>query len=545
MPYPCVNGVRMDSDAVREYIAGIPDEVLTQIQFSVPWQYSEEDSGYADPDFPDRQQKGPEAIGGLSRTELQLECWSKFNRNPQFNTAVRGLVGRLAGNGFSVTCDILEIQRVIDEIVDDWRNRIYHFLSKWVTCSYIDGELFLLFTCHKDGFIEIDYVDPNSITGSSDKGEGILWHPRKALLPVVYCMKDNSGGEWQVPSIYVARDPSIINEVRSDPAYNQQLMNKSRNWRLNVFKPMGGYYRFMVAWDKGHMTTRAVSHLRTVLEWLNYYENLKKYEIDHKKSAGAYLWVCEIEEPRAFRAWIALSDDDKRKTGIGSKKTPGSTIVLPPGMKLTAQNPHLPKISESDTDIMQMIISGLNEAEDVTMGRSRSSYSSTNASRGPMSDRVSDEIAYFSRFLQNDFWGSIFFLKSQINNFPETFKVKQAVGFKDRAAGSETDPDPIFEQVEKRPDQLIELNFPTSEIVDYESRAKAFMGVKHGNTYDTLGLPNSEIAKKLGFNNYKSLRLIKATEENKYPLLIAPLDDEAVQESIIEPSPKKLPRRTP
>jgi hypothetical protein len=61
---------------------------------------------------------------------------------------------------------------------------------------------------------------------------------------------------------------------------------------------------------------------------LNYYENLKKYEIDHKKSAGAYLWIVTMEDPRAFRAWLALTDEQKRKTGIAAKKTPGSTLVL-------------------------------------------------------------------------------------------------------------------------------------------------------------------------------------------------------------------------
>ena len=259
---------------------------------------------------------------------------------------------------------------------------------------------------------------------------------------------------------------------------------------------------------------------------------MKKYEIDHKKSSGAYLWIFSFEEPRAFKAWLALSDEDRRKTGIGSKKTPGGSLVLPPGVKCEVRNPNLSRISEEDTDILDMIASGLDEPEDVLMNRSKGTYAAMKASRGPWNDRTSDDMAYFSRFLRNDFWDSILFLKSSVDsNFRYTHKVKEAVKFDDEG-------EPVFQNRKRKASQLIDITFPTSENIDYEGRARGLMGVKHGPASDTLGIPNSEIAKRMGFGGYGKQRLRHATEKEKYPELIYALDAESLQESV-EAEPKR------
>ena len=151
---------------------------------------------------------------------------------------------------------------------------------------------------------------------------------------------------------------------------------------MKIFRQFGGFYRFIVSWDRGFVTRRAISYLRTILQWLNHYENLKKYEIDHKKSSGAYLWVFKIIDARSFKLWLQMSDEEKRKTGIMAKKTPGSSLVLPPGIVLEVVNPNLSQITEQDEDIKEMIASGLNEPSDVMTGTTKgSTFSSITASR--------------------------------------------------------------------------------------------------------------------------------------------------------------------
>jgi len=185
-------------------------------------------------------------------------------------------------------------------------------------------------------------------------------------------------------------------------------------------------------------------------------------------------------------------------------------------MTVEAQNPKLPTISEGDTDILHMVTGGLNEPEDISTGQSKGTFASVKASRGPMSDRTSDEVAYFERFLRYDFYKSVFFLKSKVSDFPETFSVQEAVDFKDQ--------EPVFKEVDKKPEELIDISFPLSEVNDAETKARAFLGVKHGSVYDVLGIPNDVIAKKLGFGNYRKMRLQQASEEKKYPKLEPPVD---------------------
>jgi len=536
----------MKREEIDQYIMDMPDDVLSKFKFSMPWQYdaSSETGTRKDEDgFP--ISLGPDKEDPqLTREYLQKQCWLKFQRNPQVNTAITGKIGRLTGWGYETTSRVQEIQEEIENTELDPRNRLYSYWSKYVGRALIEGELFLCLTCHLDGFIEIDFIDPVLIGKDGKDNTGIIYHPTKVTMPLFYNVNDERGNLIsQIPSIYIARYPELAtlpttktnyrdhNDCRG---YNISLQQDSRS-RKKRYSSLGGYFRFVISWDKGLITRRSISYLRTVLEWLNHYENLKKYEIDHKKAAGSYLWVFSFDNPRDFKLWLTLSDEERAKTAIFQKKTPGGTLVLPPGMTVEAKNPNLTSIKEQDTDLLQMVISGLNEPADVTTGTSKGTFASVKASRGPMSDRVSDEIAEFDRFQKYDFWGSIFFLKNKLNGFPEFFKIKEAVDFDDNQ-------EPIFKKVKKRPEQLIDISYPVSETINFEGRAKGLLGVKHGPVTESVGIPSSEISKRLGIGGYARMRLRKATEDEMYPELIYEqgVDAESMQEAIEgEPGKKK------
>jgi hypothetical protein len=372
------------------------------------------------------------------------------------------------------------------------------------------------------------------ICEKGDDDTGIIWHPTKATMPLLYNVKKGKGGEFdQIPSIFIARQPNLIQSVADHKDFKEEWQQSSKGPN-GAFEQLGGFRRFVLSWNRGFMTRRAVSYLRTTLEWLNHYENLKKFEIDHKRSSGAYAWVFTFTDPKAFRLWVSLSDEDRKKTGVMAKIKPGSRLFLPPGMEVTAKNPNLPRISDADTDIMQMITSGLNEPSDVTTGTVGGTYASVKATRGPMADRVSDEVAYFDRFYRHDFWGSIFFLKSVVSNFPKTFGVEEAIGFKDK--------EPVMKTVRKAPELLIDISHPVSESVDLESRSKAVLGVKHGPLTESIGLPGSRAASLLGIGSYGRNRLRKATEDARYPPVVYSIDAESVQEQAEGEKPKPKPQ---
>lgn len=518
-----VQTAQMSMDEISTFINDMPDEVLSRIQFSVPWQYDANEGDYRDPDgFTTRSSHQNKEDDKITRDVLQMQCWDRFNQNPQINTSVRGTVGRMTGMDFGTFCEVFEIQEVIEEIELDPRNRLYNFWPKWMGRYLVEGELFLILTLHPDGFVEIDFNDPAMLNGGGDDDSGIIFHPDKPSMPLFYIVSDNKGAVKElIPSIFVARYPDLIDAATTHKDYKQNAPKLKRS-RKNIYKQFNGLYRFVIAFDRGFMVRRTIGHLRTVIKWINHYENLKQYEIDYKKSAGAYLWTFKIDNPRDFKLWLSLSDEDRRKTGVMAKKTPGSTMVMPPGMALEAVAPKLPQIRDEDTDVLHMVGSGLNEPEDVMTGVSSGTFASVKASRGPMSDRISDEISYFVKFLRYDFWGSIFFLRSSIGMMDKLFPYKRAVGWKNKK--------PTFKKVKTLPERLLEFSFPTSEVNDIEMRSRALLGVKHGPVSETLGIPPSVVATKLGIGNYGKMRLTKAEQDDKYPELVYTLDAESLQE---------------
>jgi len=520
----------LDENQFHEYIDTLGDEDLHAIaQRAVPWSSSTRiNDEVIDADGFPLWKNADELIQNFS--DLQMLCWRKFTSNPQINSHVRDFMGSLTGYGFGYYSHIESIQNVMEEIAEDPRNELHKNMSKYVARSEIQGELFLCLTLHTDGFVEIDFIEPTLIPS-----DGIIKHPRKKTMPLLYKMIGSDNKEMVIPSIYAAYYPELLNEVKD--SYNKKDMPKPSAGSAK-FRELGGYNRFIIAWDRGFLTDRNVSHIRTTLEWIEYYESLKKWEIDHKKSSGSYLWVASMEDTKAFRTWLKMSDDDRRSTGLTAKKTPGGTLILPPGIKLECINPKLSSISDQDTDIMSMVTSGLNRPEDMVTGKSSgSTFSGVNASRGPQSDRIQDEIAYFERFLIFDFWRSIFFLRSKMDrSFKLEYVVNEVTSFANQK--------PKTKKVKKAIHKLITVNFPTSEVTNLEGKAKAYLGVKHPSIVETLGIPRSEVAKKLGFGSYIRNRLQYATEEETLPDLPTTYELDAAQESVQEPSKPKGTEKT-
>jgi len=371
-------------------------------------------------------------------------------------------------------------------------------------------------------------MSPRSLTTSGYKSSGIYFHPNKTGFPLFYEFELDEGNSTGtktkvvIPSINIAYYPSL-KSLSSKFKISEQLLSTSKS-SSRKFSKLGGFKRFIVEWDRGYLTTRNASHIRTTIVWLEHYENLKKWEIDHKKSSGSYLWVASIEDAKAFRTWLKMTEDQKQDTGLFAKKKPGGTLVLPPGISLECINPNLPKISDADTDIMSMVISGLNKPEDMVTGATKgSTFSGVKASRGPQADRIQDHMAYFQRFLLFDFWRPIFTLTNAVDPaFKLEYKVKEVTEFKDQ--------EPIFKTVTKAPHELVHIEFPVSEVSDVDSKASALLGVKHPSLVECLGIPREEVARRLGFGNYRRRRLQIATEDDYYPKLPTTIELEMLQE---------------
>jgi hypothetical protein len=526
---------------IGKAIADLPDEVVQHLSFALSNSIAGETIGGSKPKV---DEDGFPLFSGhtdyASFHILQNQCWSKFVRNPQINSYVRDYAGNLTGFGFETSSHVIEINDVIELISEDPRNNLITNMTKYVARAEIEGELFLPLTLHRDGFVEVDFADPSSLKGGGDKNSGIIFHPKKPTMPLVYLFEVATSAGTEVhayPSIYLAYYPKLWSLVSS----HKDLSGKKIVYPKESGKPytkLGGFKSFVVSWDKGFLTPRNVSHIRTTLEWLNYYEDLKKYEIDHKKSSGAYLWIITFEDIKAFRTWMAMTDAERATCGLMEAKTPGGTLMVPPGTKVHCENPQLASISGTDTDILRMVVSGLNRPEDMVTGvSSGTTFAGIKATRGPQADRTRDEIAYFDRFLLFEFWRAIFFLHSAATGFPELFKVQEVTGFDKKK-------EPIIRKVNRPPHKLISITYPTSEVSDTESTAKSLLGVKHGSVVDTLGIPREVVARKMGFGGYRKLRCQAAEEDMELPKLILTADAESAQEKKeAEPSRKAVKKK--
>ena len=508
-------------DNLIEQLDGLSDTNLDALVGRVfaltPWQGSPPGDSSIDPRL--RDEDGFALVPGLdgeynykNYSALQKACWAKFNQNPFILTTVTDMVGRLTGDGFEQRSRFDKVDMFMHKVWTDPRNMLVQNFSKYIARSLVQGELFLVNTAHEDGFVEVDFMSPSVIKGFTDNS-GVLTAKGKPLFPLMYraetTAEDGVGTEEKfIPHINLAYYPELWSQVTANKhVKTSKIIGKSSSKK---FAPLNGYRTFIVPWDQGFVTKRNVGRVKVALEWLEHYDNIKKWELDHKKSSGAYLWTIEVEDRAAFRLWLAMSDEERAKTGLMGKKTPGGTIMLPPGFKLTCQNPKLAAITNQDEDIKEMISAGLNTPEDVMTGSSRGvTYSGTKMSRGPVSDRIQDQISDLDRWLKFSFWRGALWLHSKVTGMNWEHKVSRVYKFEDKEPKSKNVMLPLHE--------TIEVGFPISEMGDVEAKARAFLGVKHGPITDTLGISRREVARALGFQNYHHSRLRFATEDEEYP----------------------------
>lgn len=511
-------------DAYAE-LEKLSDGTLDRVMAAVPWQ-GEQDSGGILPNKKTVDEDGF-PIGGFGMDEsysgyaqIQEFCWQKFKRNGFVYTSTMDTLGRMVGNGFMQSSIYAKCNEFMEDVWEDPRNMLVMHFSKYIARSLIQGELFMVLSVHENGFVEVDFISPTQIAGFTD-GSGILMAENKPMFPLMYAIKPSASTVETkfIPDINLAYYPELWTQIRKNKDIAMtDILGKDTN---KAFRNIGNYTKFIVRWDQGFVTKRNVGGVRATLKWLEKYEQLKDWEIDHKRSSGAYLWTIEVKDRQSFRLWLAMSDEERKKTGIMAPKVPGGTLFLPPGFKLECHNPKLSSISDQDTDILKLISAGLNVPEDVMTGSSSgSTYGGVKMSRGPVTDRIQDHIINLDRWLIHGFWRGVLWLHSQVNGLPWEYSTKVVYKF-------DSDGKAKLKTKKLQMHKTISITHPVSASVDLESTARALLGVKHGPVSEQLGIPKSAIAKALGFSDYNKARLAYATEEATLPAL--PLSNQLEQ----------------
>jgi hypothetical protein len=461
-----------------------------------------------------------------SRTKINSEAWKKYILDPYVSRSMNDLVGRVCGEDFGFWSKEYQIQTWLDEIIYDVRNELYGAWDGHVIRKLVENELFLTFTVDStNGFVEIDVVEPGLIEGDDNINMegGFIFHPRKRTLPVYYRVKNVVNSNVQnylvIPSIYCAYLPGLEKDILKSKATGIE-------WDTLQVDPAveaatGGklkYKTYMVSWRTGvREIRRAVSNLRTVFEPLEDYKEAKKWRFEYMKALCTYFIFYSFEDVKSWLRWAALSDEQKRATGLAQRLNPADRLFLPPGVEAKIQNPQIPSLSGQDEDLLKMISSGIRQPYDMLSGDLKGpTYASIKGSRTPYMDYISDLREMVRRFYRYDFWKGIFFIKSKFDSKFEYFSYKEVVGFKE---GKEDK-----KYVTYHPEDLVEMTFPQSSNEDIAANANALLGSKRGSVSYHLGIAKEDISRKLGFNNFHRSLLKSATERLQYPEEVLPDD---------------------
>jgi len=440
---------------------------------------------------------------------LQRECWNLYRTNGFVFTTMQDLVGRLCGHGFSQFSPYERLNDFMDKVWHDPRNMLVSNFSDYVLRGIIQGETYLAATVHNDGFVEVDFIAPTLVSGFTD-GSGILFAKNKPNMPLLYKVNGDASNPHYIPDINLAYYPELWAQIESSQEWGQikdRIINSGKG-RDDLHKCQ----TFMLRWEQGAVTKRNIGRVRASMEWINHYINLKKWEMDHKKSSGSYLWHMEFEDVKAWKLWLALSEEQRLMTGLMQTKTPGMTVMTPPGMKLEVKNPQLSSITNQDNDILKMISAGLNVPEDMMTGSSSGiTYGGAKLSRGPIADRIKNDVVDLERWLINVFWQGSFYLHHLYSGANWTYKSRKAYKFDGGKAK--------FKVVTQDAYRTIAVTWPLSEMSDLEGTTRAVLGVKHGPVTEQLGISCASVSRRLGYSDYYKERLDAETEKATFPEL--------------------------
>lgn len=485
-----------------------------------------------------------------SHFTLQGLTYDMYREFPYIRSDIDRKVNMVTGKDFGFSSYISEIDEFLEEEVYDHRNILWWRIPGWILRSLVEGELFFLVTVQPDGFCVFNVIEPCYVTGALD-GTGIWSDPNNVLMPLYYNIKDTtSGGDGEIiPSINHIYDSSY-DKIPLGDMFKRELLAGSRMENRGKYKALNGYYRFVIHWNNMNGVDEAkrdTSYLRAVIKYVNFYQQAILWSMDYRKSLASWSQEVKFSDDaygqKAYRLWMKMTAEEKAATGLTKPPSPGDRVFSMPGMTVTTISNNQGKAGSGESlDLRNMLVSGMDAPSDViTSDLSQGNRSSNQQTRSPYADTAESLQVKFERLFKYGLWAHIFKIKSLMDeSFREDIKVDVPVDFEEKKEKAKIDGMPeetvmkVKTQKRKRKAfHFIDVTFPVLNIQDMEGLSSGLLGSKHGSVIESLGVPPSRVAERMGFKGYRKLRLQNALEEEQYPKRI-PLDQ---QEKVMEGKP--------
>ncbi len=464
--------------------------------------------------------------------DIQKLCYSKYRNFGPLRAAIDAKADFAAGHGFSVYSTELTINEFLKDLFFSRRNRLYFQCPGWIVRMQAEGELFLLLAFDDEGTATIRVMEPSKIGESDDTG--LLTNPDDVTHTLFYVYEGKNGREL-IPDISIMYNSTeYLKIARGIDGYNEEETKNSRSAR---HRNIGGFRRFIIHWKNltGIMEyKRDTSYFMAVLEAINLYWNAIKWELDHKKAQTAYTIAVTFEDsPQGLRAWFAwknMSDEDKDKTGLTKPLTPGSKVVLPPGMSIDIKSPQLPRISGENQDLLNISGAGAKTPYDLWQGQSAgATYASLRASRPPFILDIENLQHKFEMFMRYEVLRACIFAKVQMGGrftalSGKDYKLEGS--YKEQWVEDVVDGEPKVVEIDVEPVEKIKFTFPQIKLLDDPDQlANGLFGSKHAGVYGA-GVSAETAVKRFGIQDYEREKRKQMIERMRYGELMPGADAE-------------------
>lgn len=478
-----------------------------------------------------------------NRSQLQKMCWHKYRYFPGLLSSIEDKADLVTGKGFSVYSINAKIQAVVDDTMYSQRNLLFESIGEWPRRMLAEGELFLLNIVDTNGDTTTRVVEPDKIEGAEDES-GLVTDPDDVTKTLFYRYNKGNGDYVLIPSEEIIYNPELEKKLIGNSNYDAE----KTKWAKNddpAFKKFGGYYKYIIHWKNLSGITkirRDTPTLRAVIQWANLYEDSIKWGLDYKKAQSSYAVVLEFADTPAgkfaYNVWAAMSDDEKKATGLSGTLKPGDRIFLRPGVVMKMLSPALSKGSGENLDLLNMVGAGARTPQDLMQGQSSgSTYASLKMSRNPFSINIENLQEKFRNFLVYRYFRAVFYCKSAIiQSFPTLFKKKVTTEVNKGKASF------TYQMVE--PARLIGISMPKIKLTEDEGVVRTMLGSKHMGL-NSIGISKKAMAEELGFDDYDRQKRERMLEEEEYGEDMLLQDAEAQQEGQINKTgaePVKKPK---
>lgn len=463
---------------------------------------------------------------------LQQKCWELYRSFGPVNASINSKADYTAGKNFGVYSDNLDINLYLKDFFYSYRNRLYYTCPGWVIRMLAESELFLLLAFDEVGKATVRVLEPSRI-GNGSVNDGLLVDPDDATQTLFY---DYYGSDNElIPDVRIALNPELLAKAKKLDGFDTKKTEKSRAPGAK-FKKIGGYRRFVIHWK--NLTgipeyKRDISVLSTVLEAVNLYWNAIKWQLDHKKAQCAYTNVLRFEDSPtgkiAWQLWNKMTDEEKENTGLTKQLTPGSTLVLMPGLAYDVKAPQLTKLSGENEDLLNIAGAGARTPQDLWQGQSAgATHASLKSSRSPLEMEIENLQNKLGNFFRYEVLRVCFHVYSMLTGFPPLFDKEEVESI---SGGT-----PKFRKIQVEPVELIRVTSPNVTFDEgIEKKVNAFLGSQH-NGLSNIGVSSERIAEELGVDDLSRQRREKLLEEKEYGEVVTSMTAaEKVQEANVDP----------